>query len=151
MDLEIVELDMLQMEKLMPFLSNEAMMRETLAKAYFSDGSIAYCVLADDDPVFAGGIVNLKWKRGEAWIIPTPFFRQHLKTCLGIMRNMLPGMAEAGHFVRVQAVAQNGTSPSLFKHLGFEYEGRLRNFGPHGEDCSMFSRIFSNGANGKAI
>ena len=151
MDVEIVKLELEHLEKLMPFLSEDAMMRETLGKAYFSDGSVALCLLADHEPVFAGGIVNLKWKRGESWIIATPFFRQHLKTCFAIIRNMLPGMAESGHFERVQAVAQNGTSASLFEHLGFEYEGRLKHFGPHGEDCSMYARIFSDGSGGEAI
>lgn len=50
-------------------------------RSYFSKGSAAYCVLADGVPVLAGGVVNLKWRRGEAWILPTPFFRSHLKTC----------------------------------------------------------------------
>lgn len=111
-------------------------------EAYFTDGSIARCVLADGVPVFAGGIVNLKWNRGEAWILPTPFMRQHFKTCYRLMREAIPHMALRGHFARVQAVCSCGSSTVLFRHLGFNPEGRLARYGPKNEDCFMWSRCF---------
>ncbi len=111
-------------------------------RAYFSAGSISRCVLADGVPVFAGGIVNQHWNRGEAWILPTPFFRKHFKTCYRLMREAIPHMALRNKFARVQATCMVGRSPAFFRHLGFEYEGTMRHFGPEGEMCDLWARIF---------
>ena len=115
---------------------------DKLASAYFSPGSVAHCLLNDGVPVFAGGIVNLQWHRGEAWIWTTQFFRDHVKTCFGIIRKMLPRMATENGFIRVQAVASEGICTSLFEHLEFVYEGTLKHFGPFGETCRLYARFF---------
>lgn len=119
MALETVVLTPEHLMKLLPFA--DTMAREELSVAYHSSGSMAYCLLDGGEPVFAGGIVNLKWHRGEAWILPTPFFRQHYKTCFGLLKKKLPEIAVEKGFVRVQAVAADGVSIALFEHLGFEY------------------------------
>lgn len=111
-------------------------------RAYFTAGSVARCVLSDGEPVFAGGIVNLMWGRGEAWILPTPFFRKHFKTCYRLMHDAIPHMAVRGKFARVQAVCACGSSTVMFRHLGFNHEGRMAKFGPSGEDCFMWARTF---------
>jgi hypothetical protein len=111
-------------------------------RAYFTEGSIARCVLCDGVPMFAGGIVNQQWNRGIAWILPTPFMRSHFKTCYQIMRDAIPHMALRGRFRRVQAECVCGASTVLFRHLGFNHEGRLARYGPKGEDCFIWSRIF---------
>lgn len=111
-------------------------------RAYFTPGSVACCVLKDGAPVFAGGIVNLMWNRGEAWILRTPFLLSHPKTCVRLMREFIPAMAADYGFVRVQATCIKGVSAKLFRHLGFDYEARLAKFGPNGETCDMYSRIF---------
>lgn len=111
-------------------------------RAYFSDGSAAFCVLEAGSPVMAGGIVNQHWGRGEAWILPTPFFRSHFKTSFRLMKNYVPLLAEGFGFRRVQATCPKGLSSNLFSHLGFSYEGTMQKFGPHGEDCDMWSRTF---------
>lgn len=113
-----------------------------LHKAYFTEGSLPYVVLVKQQPVFAAGIVNLQWKRGEAWMLPTPWFRNHVKTCLKLLIRTLPSLARNGGFVRVQATCVEGVSAKLFYHLGFRYEGTLQKFGPNGEVCRMFARIF---------
>ena len=113
-----------------------------LRQSYFSDGSISYCLLADGQPVFAGGIVNLQWHRGEAWILPTPWFHTHIKTCYKYMVRALPTLAALGHFRRVQATCSISVSPLLFRHLGFYSEGILNAFGPNGETCHMYARLF---------
>lgn len=142
MSLEISTLEPEHLTKLMN--GAPASMAEIMARAYFSPGSAAYCLLVDGVPVFAGGIVNLEWHRGEAWILPTQFFREHWKTCFKIMKKMLPQIAAEKGFVRVQAVAVDGVSVALFKHMGFEYEAMLKHFGPLGEECKMYTRIFGN-------
>ena len=147
MALETVALEPIHVMKLLEGAPQEfasMFARENLAQAYFSAGSASYCVLQDGIPVFAGGIVNQRWHRGEAWILPTPFFRQHVKTCFGIIQKMLPQIAAEKEFVRVQAVASDGVSIALFEHLGFGYEGTLRHFGPLGETCRLYARFFEN-------
>ena len=110
--------------------------------AYLSPGSVSYCLLADGEPVFAGGVVDMKWKRGEAWMLPTQFFRDHVKTCFRYMKDMLPLMALNGNFKRIQATCAVTISTALFVHLGFKYEGTMMGFGPSGETCHMYARIF---------
>lgn len=107
-------------------------------RSYFTPGSVAFCLLADGEPVFAGGIVNLQWERGEAWMLPTPYFRSHLKTCFHAMKSMLPFMADEYGFRRVQATCIAGQSSSLFRNLGFFHEGSLARYGPNGERCDMY-------------
>jgi hypothetical protein len=111
-------------------------------RAYFTPGSVAYCVLSDGEPVLAGGIVTLRWNRGEAWILPTQFFRSHLRSCLRELRRELPRIAFEGKFKRVQAVCVGTVSAKLFRHLDFEFEGICRKAGPQNEDCGMYARIF---------
>jgi hypothetical protein len=111
-------------------------------RSYFSLGSVAYCVLADGEPVFAGGIVQMQWNRGEAWILNTAWFRSHVKTCLKIMQKWLPSMASSYGFKRVQATCIEGTKSSLIRMMGFSYEGKLQKYGPNGEPCRMYARIF---------
>jgi hypothetical protein len=113
-----------------------------LARAYFSPGSVSCCILVDGEPVFAGGIVSLQWNRGEVWILPTRFFRSHVKSCFQAMRKNLPGMVAEGGFRRIQATCVKGSPSAWLRLFGFTFEGEMRAFGPNGEDCSMFSRIF---------
>jgi hypothetical protein len=112
------------------------------SRAYFSKGSVAFCVLDEGVPVFAGGVVNLEWSRGEAWVVPTPYMRSHLRKCLFLMRQFIPYIAQNFKFRRVQATCVSGVSTSLFKHLGFTFEGTMAKFGPNGETCDMHSRTF---------
>ena len=114
----------------------------SLEESYFSPGSIACCILADGEPVFAGGIVNLMWNRGEAWMLPTRFFHRHTGICFRHMIKELAKMAIHGGFKRVQATCAVTISTMLFDHLGFEYEGTMKGFGPSGEACHMYSRLF---------
>jgi hypothetical protein len=117
-------------------------LRSQLPRSYFSPGSVSRCVLAEGEPVFAGGIVNLMWNRGEAWMLPTAFFRSHVKTCMQAMKAMIPALAKEGGFIRVQSSCVQGVSECMFRHLGFDHEGTIRHWGPKGETCEMYSRIF---------
>lgn len=141
MECKVVSLDHRQLNKLLGELRLGIKATE-LEKAYFSDGSIAYCLIANGEPVFAGGVVNLGWDRGEAWILPTKFFREHLRICFKNMIGALPKMAQLGHFKRLQATCAIMLSTNLFDHLGFIYEGTMQHFGPHGETCHMYARLF---------
>ena len=143
MQFEVVDLRPWHLEKLIVLPPAGPVTMETLERSYFSEGSAAYCLLSKDDPVFAGGIVNLQWHRGEIWMTPNLFFHRHVKTCFKLMKNMLPGFVARGHFKRVQLVCSGKVPEGLFLHLGFEYEGTLKSFGPAGEECRMYARVFN--------
>lgn len=113
-----------------------------LHRSYFSEGSVSMCLLVDDEPVFAGGIVNLQWRRGEVWILPTGYFKSHVKTCFRRMLECLPEMVKNGGFQRVQATCVQGAPAKWLQVFGFRYEGTMQKFGPNGEPCSMYARIF---------
>jgi hypothetical protein len=143
MKIEIVSLNPDLLGKLLtPCPRSLSLMAPQLQAAYFSPGSTSLCLLADGEPVFAGGVVNMQWNRGEAWILPTPFFRTHLKTCLRSLKAYLSIIALDCGFRRIQATCVGHASDRLFASLGFEYEGLMRNFGPSGENCQMWSRVF---------
>ena len=141
MDYVITALDSTQLDKVIKQAHLITDIVE-LRQAYFSPGSVSYCLLANGEPVLAGGIVTLKWYRGEAWMIPTPFFRNHIRDCYKRIKDMIPRMATEGKFRRIQVTCATSISPRFFHHLGFDYEGTMRRFGPNGESCYMYSRIF---------
>ena len=114
-----------------------------LGRSYFSPDSLALCLVIDGEPCFSGGLVSLQWHRAEGWVLPSPFFRQHLRVCLREIKRELPRLAAKGGFRRIQATCVCGLSGKLFKHLGFEFEGIMKSFGPKGEDCEMWSKVFS--------
>ena len=143
MEYKITVLSHEHLNKLLPQVELGVGVNESeLRRSYFSLGSVSYCLLADNVPVLAGGIVNVGWRRGEAWMLPTPFFRRHVKDCYRYIKNIIPRMAEEGHFRRLQASCVGALAARFSAHLGFEYEGVLRCFGANGEDCLMHSRIF---------
>ena len=141
MEYKITALSSEHLDKLLP-QAKLGVDATALRLTYFSPGSVSYCLLADGKPVFAGGIVNLMWCRGEAWMLPTPFFREHVRDCFRRIKDIIPLMAKEGSFKRVQSTCAITVSAILFKHLGFKYEGTLSRYGPSGEDCFMYARLF---------
>jgi hypothetical protein len=115
---------------------------EEMMQAYFSAGSVSYCLLIDGVPAAAAGIINLGWRRGEAWLLHSSLFDKHIKTSFKLLRDMLPNLAQINKFRRIQATCFSD-SDTLFVHLGFEREGILKSFGPNGENATVFSRLFS--------
>jgi hypothetical protein len=117
-------------------------LKEALKESYFSKGSVSYCLLANGEPVFAGGIINMGFRGGEAWMLPTAFFHSHLKICYRVLRSMIPHAAMLCGQKREQANSTVTTSTILFEHLGFKPEGVLKHFGPNGESCHLYARFF---------
>ena len=139
---EVVDLQLAHLHKLLALPPGGPVTPETLVRSYFSEGSASYCLLADGEPVFSGGVVNMQWNRGEAWITPNNFFHRNLRICFRTLRKMLPEIAASHNFHRVQAVCSADVSGKLFLRLGFEYEGTLKSFGPFGECCTMYAKVF---------
>jgi hypothetical protein len=115
---------------------------DEMIRSYLAQGSAAYCLFINGMPIIAGGIMNFGWKRGEAWLLSCSLFEKHVKTCYRVIKQMLPGLAELHKFRRVQAVTMTPGEKSLFKHLGFKFEAELESYGPDGQTCYLFKRVF---------
>ncbi len=116
--------------------------REDLIKTYLSPGSLSSTLIIDDVPIVCGGIVNLNWKRGEAWILTSSLFNQYKKTCYKAVKTMLEVMSKTGNFVRVQSLVEpNSLNCKMIKRLGFEFEGVLRRYGPDNQDLWLYGRF----------
>jgi hypothetical protein len=114
---------------------------DEMIAAYMSPGSIASTLIADGDPVACGGIINIGWRRGEAWVLVTGNIGDYSKSLIKNMKKLFPIMAMAKGFRRVQATCHD-SSNHLFKILGFEHEAKLHAFGPVGEDVEIHYRLF---------
>lgn len=119
----------------------EGLTIDAMAAAYLSKGSAAYCLTIDREPILAAGVMNLGYRRGEAWMLCAPDFNKYIKTCFKVMKQMFPGLCSMHKFRRVQATCFNGTE-TIFKHLGFHKEAELECWGPNGETSMMYTRIF---------
>jgi hypothetical protein len=118
------------------------MNKDDMVLSYVTPGSIAMTMIINDQPMACGGVINMAWHRGEAWILTRSGFRIGKKTW-PMIKSIFSIMAAIRGFVRVQATAYDPKG-CLFKHLGFEFEGKMRKFGPSGETGYLFSRIFED-------
>jgi hypothetical protein len=121
---------------------SEKMVNEMLT-AYLSPGSAAFTLMCFNAPVASAGIINLGWRRGEAWILISSLFYKYKLTAVRELKKRLPEVATENGFCRVQAVSVIEEYGRWFEILGFEREGILRHYGPSGETVIMYSRIFN--------
>lgn len=103
----------------------------------------AYTVTVDGIPVACAGVALQEWHKAEAWAIFSSDFKAHK---LFIYRFIKAGITESFRehkLVRLQSTIDPQFPENIkwIETLGFEYEGRLRNYGPQGQDYLMYSRI----------
>jgi len=122
---------------------------EKLIQAYLSPGSFAFTLLCNSEAIVCGGIINLDWNNGEAWLLNSAEFHNYPKTAFEYTKAGLALLAKQGKFKRVQAHSfLEHSNCVLLKHLGFTMEALcLKNFGPLGENVSLFAKIFPEVAN----
>jgi len=102
------------------------------------DSTCASIVDENDHVIAAGGIVDIGWNRGEAWIVVDSSRLSGVRRAIRIIRESYQSMAK--RFRRVQAVCYCD-SDVLIRHLGLEYEATLRAYGPNGEDGRIYARV----------
>lgn len=102
----------------------------------------AYTIVINDEIVFCGGVVDIGWRRGEAWTLMSDLFYKYPKTCFKICKEKLNELQISMGLRRLQALVDtNLEGGSHFaQHLGFEYEGLLKAYGPNGESMLIFGR-----------
>lgn len=133
--MQIIENNMRLQEKLIP--ESDMKKWSYLCK----ESGPAYTLMVDDVPVVCAGIVLQEWDKGEAWsLLSSLFYRHKVKAYRAIKAGLEAFIAEK-RLKRVQSVVDPEFQPAIdfIECLGFEYEGRLRKYGPAG-DYLMYAR-----------
>ena len=107
------------------------------------DGGPAYTLMVDDSPIACAGVILQGWNRGEAWSLLSTLFYQHKIKTYRLIKSGLDNIILENELRRVQTFidAEFPASIDFIECLGFALEGRLRAYGPHGEDYLLYSRI----------
>jgi len=90
---------------------------------------------------FAG--VILMWPGvGEGWILGSDLFAKNKLWFVRSVKKFLRKIMKTHELHRVQTTVMHGHTNliRLVEFLGMHFEGRLRNYGPHGEDYLMYGR-----------
>jgi hypothetical protein len=111
---------------------------EEMIGSYTSKGSIAFTFVINRVPVSCGGVINLGWKRGEAWLLTSALFYKYRLAIIRAIKQTMPLLESS--FNRIQAISVCDNE-AWFSKLGFQKEGLLRCYGPAGQDCFMYSRV----------
>lgn len=106
------------------------------------NGGPAYTLMVDDVPVACAGVVLQGWRKGEAWSLLSSLFHCHKIKVFRALKSGLDSVIFDHQLRRVQSVVNPEYPQTIdfIECLGFEYEGRLKRYGPFGEDYLMFSR-----------
>ena len=103
----------------------------------------AYTGLVDGKVAgFAG--VMLMWPGvGEGWILGSDLFSEHKLWFARNVKKYMIKIMNTHDLHRVQTTVAHGHTAliRLVEFLGMKFEGRLRNYGPGGEDYLMYGRI----------
>ncbi len=108
------------------------------------DGKLrAYTLIVDGVPIACVGLALQEWGKAEAWTLLSASFKDHKLTIYRMIKAGL-AMVLGKDLVRVQATIDPSYPDTVrwIESLGFEYEGRLKKFGPppmHG-DFLMYAR-----------
>jgi hypothetical protein len=115
---------------------------DKLIEAYTSPGSLARTLMVNDMPCACGGIMNMGWNRGEAWLLDGPFTFLHPIALVKSANSVFLRLASLGNFRRVQATCFTEAREGFFRLLGFEYECSMKSFGPSGQQAYIYVRVF---------
>lgn len=106
-------------------------------------GGPAYTLIVEDVPVVCAGVILNEWGRAEAWSLLSNAFYKHKIKAYRAIKAGLDSIVIENKLTRIQATVDSNSPEAIdfIECLGFEYEGRLRQYGPNREDYLMFSRI----------
>jgi len=90
---------------------------------------------------FAG--VILMWPGvGEGWILGSDLFSDNKLWFVRNVKSYMTKIMNTHQMHRLQTTVMHGQNNliRLVEFLGMEFEGRLKSYGPHGEDYLMYAR-----------
>jgi len=105
--------------------------------------SDAYTILYNNEILWCGGIcIYQKWI-GEAWILCSKIANNYPIITFRTTKKILDKIINIRNLPRTQAVSRNNCERDqrFLECLGFQREGKLRKYGPDGNDYYMYSRI----------
>ena len=118
-------------------LRHESGMPETLA------GWPGYAGLIEGRVAVVGGLIPATETRAILWMAAAPAMRQrHYLATMRPARNLL-AFAHVRGVVRIEAHIRGDWAAAArwIAALGFSFEGRMRKFGPGGEDFDLYAEI----------
>ena len=106
-------------------------------------GGPAYCGVVDGQPIVAFGFVSFWQGHAEAWMIADQTLPKHTFLFHRAVRKGLPWLSIRMQLNRLQMTihSSNTLAERWSLALGFDFEGRLRKYGPDGEDFLMMSVV----------
>ena len=101
----------------------------------------AVTLLSDNEPIACLGISFQEWGKAEAWALLSNSFKDYKLSIYKMAKAGLGMISTEYH--RIQATVDPGYPETIrwIEALGFEYEGRLRKYGPDKQDYLMYSRV----------
>jgi hypothetical protein len=99
--------------------------------------------LIDGQVVAAGGFQLHNLGTGEPWLVITPEGKQYFRPLYRAIVSWLIDQVEVWRLHRLQAIVRhdNAKALTLLIHLGFEYEGTARQFGPDRADYYLYAWV----------
>ncbi len=106
-------------------------------------GGPAYTLLVDGIPMACAGIVLQDWNKGEAWSLLSESFYSHKVKIYRAMKAGLDALIAEHKLQRVQSLIDPHYPEAVdfIECFGFEYEGRLRAYGPEKKDYLMYAKV----------
>ena len=106
------------------------------------DGGPAYTMMVDGEPVACAGIILQEWNKADAWALLSILFYHHKIKVYRVMKAGIESLIAERQLRRVQAFIdpRYPSAVDFIECLGFEFEGRLKKWGPQSEDFFIFAR-----------
>ena len=101
----------------------------------------SWALLIDDKVAMCGGAI-IKEEVGEIWMIPSPVFYKHIKTCIKCCLHILVWGIKHYKVKKLQALIKEGDKEGRrwAEHFGFSLEKRLESYGPNKENYGLYVR-----------
>lgn len=88
--------------------------------------------------------IDMMWKGcGEIWLMLTPAIYGHMKDGYRCIRDGMKKLIDVNNLRRVQSHGRVDfpACHNLFKHLGFEVEGKAKGYTFDGVDCILYAKV----------
>lgn len=102
----------------------------------------SFTLVVDDELVACGGVVDIGYNRGEAWILFSKLIYKYPVACFRATRKALEEILKKKDYQRLQAFVKtdHDQGKRFAERFGFKHEGDLRGYGPNGETMSIYAR-----------
>ena len=102
----------------------------------------AYTGFVDGKVAGFAGVILMGPGVGEGWILGSDLFAENKLWFVRNVKSYMTKIINTHQMHRLQTTVMHGHTNliRLVEFLGMEFEGRLKSYGPHGEDYLMYAR-----------